>query len=437
MTSAHASAPMPFSALQLKNVRCFKQTRLPLDPRMTVIIGENGAGKTTVAEALGSLAYGKREGLARFPLRRRARQGHIRLQDEPHAPPIANWTVRGEQEIRERLPDERYLFAYGRYRRVHTTGDLPSLDEPEPRQRPLEAIELLSDLMRAALHRRTTSLTRPDGYLLKNLSRYLVAIHEGRQHDPQWEALWRRLDRSLRELKQGLQRIEIEEGEYEYIPVVIRHGVKLGIDELSDGYQAVLVIVFDLLIRYATLFAQSKKPWEGPATVVIDEIDLHLHVRWQRTVLAQLTTLFPNTQFIVTTHSPAVVQGAIDEGYPVVVLRERKGAVTARTLGPRTRERLQGADIGSLIVERELFGVPSRYSARYQGYEEEIARIRGRIESGRDSEEDRRRLTELFRLFERLMVDEEERRADGAFLSDLVKLRTAFLEDLADRTRGD
>ena len=74
--------------------------------------------------------------------------------------------------------------------------------------------------------------------------------------DPGMEAIWERLQHSLQELQQGLERIEMVRGEMAYSPMIIRRGVRWGINELSDGYQAVLVIIFDLMLRYA-LFASS------------------------------------------------------------------------------------------------------------------------------------------------------------------------------------
>ena len=58
-----------FNRLRLTNVRCFEETVVPLDRRVTVIIGENGAGKTTIAETLASLSFGEDEGLKEFPSR--------------------------------------------------------------------------------------------------------------------------------------------------------------------------------------------------------------------------------------------------------------------------------------------------------------------------------------------------------------------------------
>lgn len=62
------AAEKRFSLLRLENVRCFEKVEIPLDPRLTVIIGENGAGKTTVVEAIASLSYGDEEGLQRYKI---------------------------------------------------------------------------------------------------------------------------------------------------------------------------------------------------------------------------------------------------------------------------------------------------------------------------------------------------------------------------------
>jgi putative AbiEii toxin of type IV toxin-antitoxin system len=92
-------------------------------------------------------------------------------------------------------------------------------------------------------------------------------------------------------------------------------------------------------------------PLDGRAMVGIDEIDLHLHPRWQRTVLPQLTKLFPNTQFVVTTHSPIVVQAAIDQNFSMLRLEEKKGGVKAQRLSTTLMKRLRGAEIGSVLFE--------------------------------------------------------------------------------------
>lgn len=89
---------------------------------------------------------------------------------------------------------------------------------------------------------------------------------------------------------------------------VKREAEILDIMQLSDGYKTLLSLVIDLAIRMALANPDSKKPLETEAVVLIDEIDLHLHPDWQRKVLGDLLRTFPGTQFLLTTHSPFIVE---------------------------------------------------------------------------------------------------------------------------------
>lgn len=79
---------------------------------------------------------------------------------------------------------------------------------------------------------------------------------------------------------------------------------------LSLGYRSMIAWVVDLASRMFEAYPDSADPLSEPAIALVDEIDLHLHPRWQREITAHLDRLFPNVQFIVTAHSPLVVQAA-------------------------------------------------------------------------------------------------------------------------------
>ncbi|MBE5907659.1 MAG: ATP-binding cassette domain-containing protein [Lachnospiraceae bacterium] len=79
-----------------------------------------------------------------------------------------------------------------------------------------------------------------------------------------------------------------------------------GFNVLSDGYAAVLDIIVDLMMRMERQNNRSFA-YDLPGIVLIDEIETHLHLELQRKVMGMLTTLFPNIQFIVTTHSPFIL----------------------------------------------------------------------------------------------------------------------------------
>ena len=78
-------------------------------------------------------------------------------------------------------------------------------------------------------------------------------------------------------------------------------------NDLSAGFAAVLDIVVDLIMRMEKHTGDVFK-FDLPGIVLIDEIETHLHIELQRMILPFLTTLFPNIQFIVSTHSPMILQ---------------------------------------------------------------------------------------------------------------------------------
>jgi hypothetical protein len=96
------------------------------------------------------------------------------------------------------------------------------------------------------------------------------------------------------------------------IVVEMGEGVRLSADLVSQGYQGVLLLVGQIAYRAARLNPQFGElaPRQTPGIVLIDELDLHLHPKWQRRVVADLRRAFPLVQFVATTHSPFIIQSA-------------------------------------------------------------------------------------------------------------------------------
>ncbi|MBU2832428.1 AAA family ATPase [Acidithiobacillus ferriphilus] len=89
---------------------------------------------------------------------------------------------------------------------------------------------------------------------------------------------------------------------------ITKSGQTFFLEQLSDGERGLLALVFDLTRRLAIANPDSDNPIaEGVALVLIDEIELHLHPKWQRDVLQRLRDIFKACQFVVTTHSPLVL----------------------------------------------------------------------------------------------------------------------------------
>ena len=90
---------------------------------------------------------------------------------------------------------------------------------------------------------------------------------------------------------------------------VVKQGTELfNITQLSDGYKTLLGMVIDLSARMAMANPHLEDPLAAEAIVMIDELDLHLHPQWQQRIAGDLLRAFPNTQFIISTHSPYVVE---------------------------------------------------------------------------------------------------------------------------------
>ena len=88
--------------------------------------------------------------------------------------------------------------------------------------------------------------------------------------------------------------------------------------QLGYGYQSLATWVADFASRMVERYPYSENPLAEPAVVLVDEIDLHLHPKWQRELMGRLTKLFPNTQFIATAHSPLIAQAAADANLAVL-----------------------------------------------------------------------------------------------------------------------
>lgn len=108
--------------------------------------------------------------------------------------------------------------------------------------------------------------------------------------------------------------------------------IVLDVQQLSDGERGILAMVLDLARRLSQANPQLNDPLrQGEAIILIDELDLHLHPKWQRTIVDQLTNTFPRCQFIATTHSPQVV--AAVEPEQVLLLTAKEVIRPDRTLG--------------------------------------------------------------------------------------------------------
>jgi predicted ATPase len=142
---------------------------------------------------------------------------------------------------------------------------------------------------------------------------------------------------------------ELEQGEY-----VFEQGrLRIPFPALSDGYRAYLGWIGDLLYHVCTTCPDGARLTDNRGIVLVDEIDLHLHPRWQMTLLATLATALPRIQFIVTSHSPLIV-GSL-EWMNIIAIA---GGPAQSSIATRYERPVNGLDADQVLLT-EFFGLDS------------------------------------------------------------------------------
>ncbi|WP_327315199.1 AAA family ATPase [Streptomyces sp. NBC_01235] len=185
---------------------------------------------------------------------------------------------------------------------------------------------------------------------------------------------------------------------------VERQGSRFPLREMSDGFRTVAALVVDILKQFHDVFGADlweSNLWEArgnsialmtPGVVIIDEIDAHLHVSWQRRIGPWLTAHFPRIQFIVTTHSPYICQAADPGGLIRLpgVDEARPPEVIDQDLYDRV---VYGS--GDDAVLSDLFGLDTPYSERAEQARAEFVDLEAQIYDGATSPESLARYQEL------------------------------------------
>lgn len=131
-------------------------------------------------------------------------------------------------------------------------------------------------------------------------------------------------------------------------------------ETLSDGYRVVIGLVADIARRMAQLnpFLAEQAVARTPGVVLIDEVDLHLHPKWQGKILGVLHELFPLVQFIVTTHAPMVISSVQSKNLRVI---EPVDGGDGKYVAVSPDDETYGVNAGAIL--REVMGTPDKPAA--------------------------------------------------------------------------
>ena len=126
---------------------------------------------------------------------------------------------------------------------------------------------------------------------------------------------------------------------------VEKNGILINVSQLSDGEKCTMALFGDLARRLAIANPVLENPLLGEGVVLIDEVELHMHPSWQRQILSKLRETFPNIQFIITTHSP-IVLNEVDGDYNVFFMQNEDAINSLVRL-----DRMDGYDADYILEE--------------------------------------------------------------------------------------
>jgi predicted ATP-binding protein involved in virulence len=142
---------------------------------------------------------------------------------------------------------------------------------------------------------------------------------------------WEKLIDYLPNLVGRDQKFKFIKIERDLEPVFELNGAECYLEELSGGFKSVLSIIFSIIDWCeGTNEGKQGSILNSLGTVLIDEIEAHLHPEWQYNILSHLNNLFPNLQFIVTTHSPHVIANANNN--EIIRIPAHNGSVNVKPL---------------------------------------------------------------------------------------------------------
>ncbi|MDR1856630.1 MAG: AAA family ATPase [Desulfovibrio sp.] len=321
---------MLITSLHLENYRCFDNFDIEFDPKLTVIIGPNGSGKTAVLDALA--VFLERANPSHTNQSLTIPVDDIRLNSEHEAIDYTIFLRLGTDEIIREEAGE--CFTYKFIRDINNDTNL-KLDG----NRNVDLLDFNNKVKTLSVSYMAGRFLKEDAMKLTNQSTTHAAYYGKafeRQIDYNSTLAWfNNLDadeaRTIRDdgngyinpqlaaLREALSKALLNKFEKPRMkgspPELIVCGkgtnIQYKVSQLSDGYRAMLSLIMDLARRMATspetYHTNAGAVLATPAIVLIDEIELHLHPSWQQTVLPTLLDIFPNTQFIVTTHSPQIL----------------------------------------------------------------------------------------------------------------------------------
>jgi len=342
MTNGEYISPKyTLKSFEFENSRGIKHATihgLPKEAKWIFLTGENGFGKTSLLKTLAENIYVKDSSTDKESGR------SIELRQVPS---LEESEKRGFYEPNVNLLKESYHFDIGLGLKEICAYGSSRLDMASENSKQEEnPVASLFDTQ----------------VLLKNieyqLSRWAIKKESEKDEDEEFATKYEKVTAILKELL-NLRDITVDfktdkvlyhekdESDTQYEPVSFH--------QLAAGYRSIISMVGDMILRLFDTQPDVYDPAELSGIVIIDELDLHLHPKWQKRLPGLLSKIFPRVQFIASTHSPIPLLGAPEHSVFLKVNRDAEKGITV--------ERLEGMEkqisnlLPNTILTSPIFGM--------------------------------------------------------------------------------
>ncbi len=330
--------------IRIRHVKCFEDIHISIEPpgNTALIIGTNGRGKSTILQLISLGLSGVKTVPFPFNWKRVVKKGHknglfemevlfdnkpVHLKFKINGNDDSITCIKGGDQLKS-MQEKFLLLAYGVNRSI-------KLEDPKP-YKDIEAV---------------ATLFGENGYL-KHIK--VSANFEYVQEN--FKAIRELINKVLEKADGGTKVILTDyDSESFYFKTPSNPKDNIPIEALSEGFKSTFVWLFDTIIRIVLKGGKLENANKITGIILMDEIDLHLHPAWQRTILQSIETLFPNIQFIVTTHSPFVIQGARKGNLIVLELDKESNNV-------KVIDKNITSELSYNATAREIFDIRSPFS---------------------------------------------------------------------------
>ncbi len=327
--------------LKLDNVGGFKDFELEFHDKLTVLIGNNGSGKTTILSSIASLLDHVIMGVKASPEHVKTivgfstrtytskknikfyRDKDIHISLDGHNITVAD--IDGFQLLIEKIHDlynsQGYLPLFVYYPAYNApVGNVEFLD-----------IKLENEPFAAYISACSEGVFDFNRFF--NWFKWQESIKRETGTNNKYEIVRQAIYQVLNDKNNTFYNLHITwvnnpQGDL----CIEKNGTNLNINQLSAGEKMLLILVADLTRRLIVANPENDNPLHGDGVILIDEIDLHLHPSWQRKIVPNLTKIFKNCQFIISTHSPLIL-GTVPPKNITILEDFKPIKITPNTLG--------------------------------------------------------------------------------------------------------